>query len=87
MAKIRYADDDENMRHFAAGVPAEKHTTTVWMHDSGLVAEHDMACFVCFERPAVLALGSRPVFEPCGVCTRHGWRLARTVPTPWWAFW
>jgi hypothetical protein len=42
--------------------------------DGGPWADHDQACAVCRERPAVLDLNSG-IFHPCGTCQEAGWRL------------
>lgn len=67
---------------------------TVWMHDSGLVAEHDQPCYVCHERPAMYemvqgAFGGRftATFQPCSQCQSRGWRLSQEAPRRWWQFW
>ena len=46
--------------------------------DGGPWAEHDQACAVCWERPAVLELGEG-LFQPCWACQEEGWRLRRSL--------
>ena len=90
---IKHHDIDDSMRYFAKGdqPPA---TINVWTHDSGLLTSHDQPCYVCHERPAIHDRVQREfggpfvgTFQPCSACQKMGWRLARTIPTPWWAFW
>jgi hypothetical protein len=94
MAKfIRYADLAESMEHFATRDSGETSTVTVWMHDSGLISNHSLPCYVCFDKPAVRTdtqteFGGTfaTTFQPCHSCQDKGWRLSRRA-RPWWAFW
>lgn len=47
------------------------------IHDLGLAATHDVACAVCGERKAILAL-NQGVFRPCDLCVRDGWLLSHS---------
>ncbi len=60
------------------------HFPTIQMHDSGLVARHDQACYVCGNSKANynITLG---IFEPCDSCDRKGWELKR--PSRWVPVW
>lgn len=49
--------------------------------DGGPWARHNMPCSVCGERHAILHLNTG-VFEPCGECTRAGWKTVQKKR--WW---
>ena len=44
--------------------------------DGGPWADHDQACAVCREEPAVLDLTSG-CFDPCWKCQTKGWKLVQ----------
>ena len=41
-----------------------------------IFAQHDMACPVCHDKPAVLCCGTM-VFRPCWSCQQKGWRTQK----------
>lgn len=45
-----------------------------------LFAQHDMACAVCYDKPAVFCCNTE-VFLPCWECQSAGWLLQRPS---WW---
>jgi hypothetical protein len=44
--------------------------------DGGPWAIHDMACSVCWEKPAMLMVNNG-VFWPCDSCREDGWEIGR----------
>lgn len=55
-------------------------TASVWLHDSGMLVQHDYPCTVCSEEPAVLNLGTG-IFQPCRTCESKGYRVTQTPPS------
>lgn len=92
---LKYASREECSRHYATvghdEVPLLK--ATVWTHDSGLIAEHNMPCYVCHNKAAVLTLTQTSfggpfsqAFQPCADCQKEGWVLIQKMPRkPWWS--
>jgi len=56
----------------------------IQIHDSGLVARHDQACYVCGNSKAIYRI-DLGVFLPCDTCARKGWKLEQ--PPKWVPAW
>ena len=58
----------------------------VYMHDSGMVATHNMPCSVCKVEHAVFNSG---LFEPCWKCQEEGWVTIKMskFERKWYEFW
>lgn len=50
------------------------HAPVVESH--GILAHHDVACAVCWEKPAMLMMNNG-VFWPCDECRAKGWETVR----------
>lgn len=86
MAKyLKPADDNAIFWHFQRKRGKwEPKVVTVWHHDSGLTADHDLACFVCHNSLAVLESAQKSfggpcetTFQPCVECQARGWRVTK----------
>ncbi len=53
---------------------------TIQIHDSGLVAQHDQACYICGNNKAIYRTDIG-IFLPCDSCARKGWILKE--PSRW----
>jgi hypothetical protein len=51
----------------------------------GPVAEHNMPCVVCWEKPAVYSFNGA-IFEPCWDCQKDGWAIHKTKRRSWLAW-
>jgi hypothetical protein len=58
----------------------------VYVHDSGMLATHNMPCSVCKVKHAVLYSG---MFEPCWSCQEEGWVTTKMIKfeRKWYEFW
>jgi len=58
----------------------------VYMHDSGMLATHNMPCSVCKIEHAVFCNG---MFEPCWKCQEEGWVTIKNtkLEEKWYEFW
>lgn len=58
----------------------------VYMHDSGMLATHNMSCSICKVKHAVLHHG---VFAPCWSCQKEGWVTIKMskFERKWYEFW
>lgn len=79
----------EAMEVFHSPEPKPPLGHTIWTGDFMGMAQHDVACPVCFERHAILKRDVTPGryaqrFDPCGVCEAAGWRIVRV---PRWMRW
>lgn len=82
---LREADDNETFWRLQLSWQGNRpNTVTTWTHDSGLIRDHNMACFVCHDAPAVLkgvqtSFGGPMVesFQPCAACQEKGWRVVK----------
>lgn len=70
-------DQSSSERAVESGV--EPHTHTVFVHSSGMMATHDMACPVCMDRPAILRMDrvAPGSIQPCRPCQDAGWHIRR----------
>ena len=59
------------------------HAIEVQYHDSGLLADHEEPCHVCWLKSAVLDMHTNR-FQPCWDCQKIGWSL---VLVPGWLRW
>lgn len=69
----------EGLPDFPSEVPVTP--VNVWMHDSGMVCQHDYSCPVCRTEHAVMQLHTG-VMQPCWVCQTRGFILVRREPLP-----
>lgn len=53
-----------------------KHMHKPDIYNNGLIAEHDMACAVCHQFPAVINCQTG-VFSPCWKCQGKGWHIMK----------
>lgn len=69
---------------FLVGFPLELPVkdVNVYIHDSGMVANHDYSCPVCRERHAILDL-STGLMQPCSLC-RKDYTLIKVDKRKWW---
>lgn len=63
----------------------------VFMHDSGMMATHNMPCPVCKTNHAVF-VSSEGYFDVCRKCEADGWyvgkrKMVNDEPKKWWEFW
>lgn len=63
----------------------------VFMHDSGMIATHNMPCPICKTNHAVF-VSSEGHFDACRKCRSEGWYVGRREvvkgkPKKWWEFW
>ena len=63
----------------------------VFMHDSGMMATHNMPCPVCKTNHAVF-VSSEGYFDACRKCQVDGWyvgkrKMVNDQPKKWWGFW
>lgn len=58
----------------------------LFMHDSGMLATHNIPCTVCLTKHAVFNTSEgRP--EPCRDCQDKGYYIGKKVPSKWYEFW
>lgn len=62
--------------------PVQVKDVTVFVHDSGMLVEHDYSCPCCRKRHAVLDL-STGLMHPCWGC-REDYELIKKDKRKWW---
>lgn len=78
--QITHETNGEGLLNYPVDVPVKD--VNVYMHDSGMMAQHDYSCPCCRKNHAVLDL-TCGIMKPCRVCEKD-YALIKIDKRKWW---